>query len=263
MIPKPKHLGMEYAEQFKDSNIAEAYRYRPPYPAEVFSILTDLISDDPRAVLDVGCGTGDIARRLVNHVAKVDAVDFSQPMLEIGKNLPGGDAPGLHWIYGRVEEAPLIPPYALITAGSSLHWMDWSVVLPRFQSMLTPRGYLAIVEQGELSPPWHADLGHIIARYSTNQDYQPYDLVVELKMRGLFEPVGGKQTTAVPFVQPLTDYIEAFHSRNGFSKERMNAEQVTAFDAELHRLVSGFAHEGMIELQVYGQIVWGKPMSLE
>jgi hypothetical protein len=46
MIPKPKHLGMEYAEQFKDSNIAEAYRYRPPYPAEVFSILTDLISQE-------------------------------------------------------------------------------------------------------------------------------------------------------------------------------------------------------------------------
>jgi hypothetical protein len=34
MKPKPSHLGLKYAEQFKDSSIVEAYPHRPPHPDE-------------------------------------------------------------------------------------------------------------------------------------------------------------------------------------------------------------------------------------
>ena len=71
MIPKPKHLGLEYAAQFKDRGIVDAYPHRPSYPPETFEILSHLIPDEPRTVLDVGCGIGDIARRLVEFVARV------------------------------------------------------------------------------------------------------------------------------------------------------------------------------------------------
>ena len=56
MLPKPKHLGIEYASQFKDQSIADAYPNRPPYPAGVFPILASLIVNSPRIVLDIGCG---------------------------------------------------------------------------------------------------------------------------------------------------------------------------------------------------------------
>src|SRR5439155_17899141 len=103
----------------------EAYRSRPPYPDELFEILAGLISDEPRVVLDAGCGTGEIARPLLGRVDRVDAVDFSPAMIERGRRSPGGDHPNLRWIVGRAEDVPLAPPYALITAGASLHWMDW------------------------------------------------------------------------------------------------------------------------------------------
>src|ERR1022692_3183071 len=115
MEPKPTHLGLQYAEQFKDSSIAEVYSYRPPYPDETIGLLLTLMVDEPRAVLDVGCGTGDICRRLVNKVERVDAVDFSHAMIEKGKTLLGGDHAHLYWIYGRIEKVELHPPYALIT----------------------------------------------------------------------------------------------------------------------------------------------------
>ena len=38
-IPKPKHLGPDYADQFKDRSVADAYVNYPPYPAEVFEVL--------------------------------------------------------------------------------------------------------------------------------------------------------------------------------------------------------------------------------
>ncbi len=83
-------------------------------------------------MLDAGCGTGEIARRMAPRVAHVDAVDFSPAMIANGKRLAGREASALHWIEGEVETVALTPPYGLITEASSLHWMDWSVVLPRF-----------------------------------------------------------------------------------------------------------------------------------
>ena len=116
MQPKPENFGSYYPELFKNQQVVNAYRYRPPYPQEVFTILASLIVDEPRTVLDVGSGSGDIARPLVEFVERIDAVDFSQNMIDMGKQLPNGNHPHLHWIYGKVEEVPLTPPYALITA---------------------------------------------------------------------------------------------------------------------------------------------------
>ncbi|HYX48905.1 MAG TPA: methyltransferase domain-containing protein, partial [Ktedonobacteraceae bacterium] len=91
MKPKPGHLGLKYAEQFKDTCIIEVYHHRPPYTDEAINKLTELVIDEPRTILDVGCGTGDLARLLVSKVERVDAVDFSSSMIEKGKLLPGGD----------------------------------------------------------------------------------------------------------------------------------------------------------------------------
>jgi SAM-dependent methyltransferase len=136
MIPKPKHLGGEYTAQFKDHSVVQAYRYRPPYPPETFEILCTLLTEEPRVVLDIGCGTGAIARHLIAFVERIDAVDFSPEMIQRAKYLPYGDHPHLHWICGPVEDAPLSPPYTLITAGASLHWMEWKHRFPAFS--LTP-----------------------------------------------------------------------------------------------------------------------------
>src|SRR5579863_1232455 len=146
MIQKPAHLAPKYGQQFQDLSIVEAYQHRPPYPAEAFDILAALMHGERRHVLDVGCGTGYIARNLVDRVEQLDAVDFSRHMIEMGKRLPNGDNPHLHWLFGPVEDVELSPPYALVTAGESLHWMDWNIVLPRFHRLLTPGGYLAIIE---------------------------------------------------------------------------------------------------------------------
>jgi trans-aconitate methyltransferase len=166
MIPKPKHLEPKYGAQFKDESIVDAYRYRPPYPEELFDILGRLITSNNKSVLDIGCGSGNLVRRLINRVDRIDAVDFSQAMIELGKNLPGGDHPNLRWIHGPVEDVPLSPPYGLITAAQSLHWMAWDVVFPRFQKILAPGGYLAIVGNRPSSTAWDAEIGDIIRRYS-------------------------------------------------------------------------------------------------
>ncbi len=259
MQPKPKHLGPAYAAQFQDAAIVAAYPTRPPYPAEVFEILAGLITAEPRVALDVGCGTGDVARRLAPLMARVDAVDVSSPMIARGKTLPGGDARNLRWIVAAAEDAPLEPPYALITAGESLHWMDWPVVMPRLRDALAPGAYLAIVERGEEPSPWSDALLRLIVRYTTNRDYQPYNLTSELESRDLFTKVGERRTNPVLFEQSVEDYIESIHSRNGFSRDRMPPDDAAAFDAGVRELVAPYVLDGMLRLQIPAKVVWGVP----
>lgn len=262
MLPKPAHLGPEYAAQFADASVAAAYPNRPPYPDETFEILVGLVAEAPRAVLDAGCGTGDLARPLAARVDRVDAVDPSAAMQALGRTRPGGDAPNLCWVHGTMEEAPLRPPYALVVAGESLHWMDWAAVFPRFRAALTSAGYLALAGRETPNLPWWDDLLRLIQRYSTNKEFQPYDLMAELGTRGLFRAEGRRQTAPVPFAQSVDAYVESIHSRNGFSRDRMTAAAADAFDAAARALVAPYAQgDGLLHMEVVGSIAWGKPQA--
>ena len=259
-IMKPKHLEAKYADIFKYKSVAEAYRYRPPYPTQTFEILKKLIIKRPAKVLDAGCGTGNIARHLIDYVDDIDAVDFSENMIAFGKGLPGGSHPNIHWICSSIEEAQLDHQYELITAGASLHWMDWDIVLPKFRDLLLPDGYLAIVDDRNLPVSWEEELLEIIKRYSSNREYQDYHLIDELEKRNLFEKVGEKRTEPKAFKQPIEEYIKSFHARNGFSRETMGDDSADAFDGEVRSLLSKHCSGKSVELQIQGEVVWGKPL---
>lgn len=261
MQSKPRYLWSDYAAQFMDHSIVVAYQHRAPYPPQTFDILLALMGEEPRALLDAGCGRGEIARPMAALVERVDAVDFSLEMLNHGKRLPGGDNPRLNWIHAPAEEAPLNPPYDLVTTGSSLHWMDWDIVLPRFARVLRPDAYLAIVAVRLLPSPWEGRLQGLIPQFSTNSDYRPFDLIPELERRGLFVQKGERYTDPILFTQTVEDYIESFHSMNGFSRERMNAEIACTFDKQVEELVTPYSSGGHLEMHVMAHLLWGKPFT--
>jgi ubiquinone/menaquinone biosynthesis C-methylase UbiE len=261
MTSRPAHLTKENASRFQDRSVVDAYHLRLPYPPEIFDILTDLVTGTPRTVLDVGTGTGEIARPLADRVDRVDAVDLSGGMIARGKTMPGGDHPHLRWIEGSTETVTLHPPYALITAADSLHWMDWDTVLPRFRDLCSPHGHLAMVFRAELPAPWQDGLARLIAEYSTTQNYQPYDLARELEQRGLFERVGTHETSPVASRQPIDNYIESFHSRSSFSRENMPAGAAAAFARDMRELIDPWVDNGTVTLQTIGTVVWGLPLT--
>src|SRR5262245_60349860 len=226
MGPKHKQWSAQYASIFKDASVVQAYQHRPPYPPQTLAILAGLIpSTAPRVVLDAGCGTGFVARPLAQYVDRIDGVDISEAMIAAGKGLPGGDDQRLRWICGPIETAAVDPPYGLIVAAASLHWMEWDVVLSRFGAWLVSEGYLAIVEDVTLPNLWDAEIGPVLAHHSMNKDFQPYTTLTvaqELQQRGLFRQVGMQTTDPAPFQQPIDEWIESFHARNGFSRDRMD-----------------------------------------
>ena len=198
-----------------------------------------------------------MARNLATRVDRVDAVDISTEMIAAGKALPGGDLPNLRWILGTAEDAPLDPPYGLVVAGESLHWMNWERVLPRFASVLMPGGMLAIARRDQPPPLWHDALSALIREHSAMYNYQDFDLIAELTVRGLFEEVGERATAPGTFVQPVVDYINSFHSMSSLSLERLTPDAAVDFDAKLRVILAPYAVDGAVPLQPYGHVVVG------
>jgi SAM-dependent methyltransferase len=254
---KPARWAAERATAFQDQSVVDRYHLRPPYPSAVIETLAELAAVPPRTVLDVGTGTGELARRLVGQVERVDAVDRSAAMIATGRVLPGGDQSRLHWILGAAEVAPLDPPYALIMGGSSMHWLDWDVAFPRFESLLSPRGVIAIVRRGVEPTPWHDELRELVRRYRPDRE-QRTDLIDELTRRQLFRELGRREVGPVPFEQTVEDYVGSFHSRSALSLERMSPEDAAALDQQLRKLVQPWSKDGMLQLQTTGSVVWGR-----
>ena len=261
---KPKQFGREYADIFKDQSVVDAYRFRPTYPAGVFEILSELIDPAvaPRTILDAGCGTGFLARELTAFADRVDAVDVSENMIRAGKALPGGGSPRLNWICGAIEEVALRPPYALITVGEALHWMEWDIVLPRFAAGLAPRSFLAIVEHVANTNVALREAFRAVHPYSMNRDFESYDMSTifeDLRARGLFEMAGSRDTEAVDTEQSIAEVVESLHARNGFSRDRMSKDAQDECDAALATALKGAFSNGMVRQRTYCRIIWGIP----
>jgi SAM-dependent methyltransferase len=297
VLPKHSSLSGEYGAWFKDPALAAAYPARPAYPAAAIELLQGLIVDtpqesdvspsgarslgcdgqiprklgmtpsedatqQPRRVLDIGCGTGELARRLAPHVDAVDAVDFSAPMLGLARTLPGGDAGNITWIESAVEDAALRPPYALITAGESLHWMEWDVVLPKLGQLLSPNGVLAVLERDVDGPAGMNEcLLPLVQRYSPVRDYRPHALVDELTGRKLFLVSGYRVCGPEEWRPSIEEYLEARHSQRGLSRTHMGPEAVQAFDTLVREALAEFVNaDGRLPLQVRARVTWGKPL---
>ena len=249
-----------HPRRWHDADAAESYRYRAPYPPETFDILGALITDEPRRVLDIGCGTGALARPLAPMVDSVEAVDFSPEMVAAGRSLPGGDDARIRWAVSRGEEYELRPPYALVVAGQSLHWMDTELLLPRFATALSPDGVLAVVNTVALDErPWDAPIGEIVKRFSTWKEYVPFDMIPFWQERRLFELRGERRTAPVEFVQTAEECIAGFHGQSHLT--RAHIDDAAAFDAEIRSVLVGHCPDGMVRRQIAGNVVWGKPLA--
>jgi len=246
------------AEAFGFPGVASAYQHRPPYPDLVFDVLTGLITDAPRTVLDLGAGEGALARPLAARVDQVDAVDISAAMVSEGRRRPGGDAANLRWIVGAAESAPLDGPYALVTAGASMHWMRWPETFARLAAVMTDGAFLALVGHGHKDPPWEDDLNQLIARHSRSPDYDPsFRLVDALAETGLFARVGQVTTAPTAFRQRTVDYIEYLHSTSSLAREWMTPDESATFDRAATEVVAPHDAAGWLDLTVVAEVTWG------
>lgn len=95
-------------------------RFRPGYPPPVIdALVAELGLTGADVVLDLGCGTGQLAIPLSAHVRRVLAVDPEPDMLAHAPKVPH-----VEWHVGSDADVAGFGSFDAIVVGQALHWMD-------------------------------------------------------------------------------------------------------------------------------------------
>lgn len=146
--------------------VADFYhRYRHGYPAAVLDALVSafgLTGQD--VVVDLGCGTGQLALPMAARVRAVVGVDPEPDMLQRARQAACERAArNVSWMIGADTDVPALQPLlggnsvAAVTIGQALHWMNRQDLFRAIIPLVRPGGGVAVVTNGR--PLWLHDTG--------------------------------------------------------------------------------------------------------
>jgi SAM-dependent methyltransferase len=155
-----------------DSAVPYYARYRSGYPAGPLAGLAARLGLDGRQrVLDIGCGTGQIAIPLARHAGTVVAIDPVAEMLDRGRELAAAAGAGnISWRHGDSSQLESLaePGAQLAVFAASFHWTDRAAVLAVLNRLLDRDGHIVIINDDlddAEQPDWDHAIGAIRSRY--------------------------------------------------------------------------------------------------
>ena len=98
------------------------------------------------AALEIGCGTGELARRLAQQADHVDALDLSPEMIRVARARSAG-IPNLAFHVADVAAAPpAAEAYNCVVSVGTLHHLDAARALRDMRAALRPGGTLLLLD---------------------------------------------------------------------------------------------------------------------
>lgn len=164
---------IDYGQDLFKGSAGYYAKYRPLYPSGLVRFLVNRFGlDGEGELLDLGCGTGQLALRFADWVQRVTGLDYEQEMINeavrISKELR---ALNTEWVAGKAEEylaLSTFPVYRLVTIAKAFHWMDRDLVLELLYNRVAPGGGVAIVDQykpDQAPLPWQKEVNRIVRKW--------------------------------------------------------------------------------------------------
>lgn len=214
-------------------------RWRVGFPASFFKRLFSegWVAPEHR-VLDLGTGTGAIARGLALRGCRVTGVDSEQHLLTEAARLDREAATGVAYVEGRAEATGLPgESFDLVTAGQCWHWFDRAATVREVSRVLVPGGRLVIAHFD-----WLPMRGNVVAM--TERLVERYNPAWQLgNTSGIYPPwltdaaEGGLEALETFSFDVAVSYThEAWRGRIRASAgvgASLPAETVALFDADL------------------------------
>lgn len=146
-------------------------KYRPSYPPALFQLLKEKFSlDGTGRLLDLGTGTGELAIPLSGEFQEVIAIDVNPEMIEEGKKKAESEGiQNITWVIDSAEKIIQdLGVFRLITAGSSLHWMERELVLKKAYETLENNGGLVVISGRSIwngTEEWQRRVMEVVKKY--------------------------------------------------------------------------------------------------
>ncbi len=121
-------------------------QHRAGFPDSLFDRLAALDIGHPgQEVLDIGTGTGNLARGFARRGCKVIGLDPSEALLAQAQELDSREGLSVDYRVGRAEETGLPrASFDLVSAGQCWHWFDRALAAAEVARLLRPTGSLVI-----------------------------------------------------------------------------------------------------------------------
>lgn len=165
-----------YGEDLFKGTASYYSRYRPMYPASLIRFLVERFSLDGRGrMLDLGCGTGQLAFRFSDWFEGIVGIDTEPEMIEEAIRLSKEfRAENVEWFTGDIDtyKEKSDKTFQLVTIAKAFHWMDRVKVLETLDAMVAPGGGIAIIDN--YSPnkeqlPWQKKVDEVVKRWYGNE----------------------------------------------------------------------------------------------
>lgn len=143
-------LKQRIARQF--GRAAEQYNQAAEVQLPIANDALKLLQPGGKNLLDIGCGTGRITRKLTEYAQQVWAVDLAEGMCQFARQQT--DKP-VNWLVGDAEALPLADKSMdAVFSSMALQWCEpVSSALEQIHRVLKPGGHavLALLSEGALS----------------------------------------------------------------------------------------------------------------
>jgi SAM-dependent methyltransferase len=142
--------------------VAEQYdRHRPAYPDAIVDRACEGIGAGA-AVLEIGCGTGQLTRDLLARGLRVTAVEPGRQLIALARDRCDG-AGDVQFVNARLEDASLPRArFAAVFCASAIHWIDADVSWRKAADALADGGSLALISYFGLDDPRSAADQHAL-----------------------------------------------------------------------------------------------------
>jgi ubiquinone/menaquinone biosynthesis C-methylase UbiE len=124
---------------------------RKGYPLEIVdAVIANAAIGPGAAVLEIGCGTGQLTRQMAGRAFDLTAIDIGTEMVRAARsNVADATA---RFQVSSFEDFADTGPFDLIVSATAFHWIDPGVGLAKAARLLRPSGWLALLTTGERYP---------------------------------------------------------------------------------------------------------------